>query len=177
MRQDKLFSRILLIFSIANVAVPAPAVVRQRHLDLTKAASEKRSQGSGNGETGDLPFDSSSGIPPPNSPPGDWAWFHRLSSEPEVPESSSAASNRITTQAPGAMEISMSDSAHWGEHEPLLPHLDSPPDRFISDALASKILVSAAVISLTAGTAFAIHKSSLESSKHPYVSLLSPADI
>lgn len=133
MRQDKLFSRILLIFSIANVAVPAPAVVRQRHLDLTKAASEKRSQGSGNGETGDLPLDSSSGIPPPNSPPGDWAWFHRLSSEPEVPESSSAAANRIATQASGTSGLDDGASEYWTPESSFrtAPH-DSPTHEWAS---------------------------------------------
>jgi hypothetical protein len=72
-----MFARILLIFSVANVALAAPAAVppvRQRHLDVAKAASEKRAPGSGNGATGgDLP-----------------------------PESSSAAANHITTQALGA---------------------------------------------------------------------------
>jgi hypothetical protein len=42
MRQDKTIARILLISFVANVALAAPAVVRQRHLDVAKAASEKR---------------------------------------------------------------------------------------------------------------------------------------
>ena len=45
MRQDKTVARILLIFSVINVALEALAVVRQGHLDVAKdvtAASEKR---------------------------------------------------------------------------------------------------------------------------------------
>ena len=42
MRQDRIVARILLIFSVVNVALAAPAVVRQGHPDMTRAASEKR---------------------------------------------------------------------------------------------------------------------------------------
>ena len=42
MRQDKMFARILLILLVANVTLAAPAIVRRRHLDVAKAASEKR---------------------------------------------------------------------------------------------------------------------------------------
>ena len=82
MRQDKTFARILLIFPVANVVIAAPSVVRPRHLDVAKAASEKRATGSGNGAT------------------DDWAWFHHMPSE--LPESSSVTANRITTQASGS---------------------------------------------------------------------------
>ena len=112
MRQDKIFARILLIFSIANVAIAAPAAVRQRHLDVAKAASEKRASGSGDGETSDLQPDSSPGITPHENPTDDWAWFHRLSSQPDVPESSSAVANRIATQSSG--ESGLGDGAAGG---------------------------------------------------------------
>jgi hypothetical protein len=46
MYQDKIVARILLIFSLANVALAAPAV-RERHPDVADTASEKRA-GSGN---------------------------------------------------------------------------------------------------------------------------------
>ena len=42
MRQDKTVARILLIFSAADVVLASHAVVRQSHMDLAKAASEKR---------------------------------------------------------------------------------------------------------------------------------------
>jgi hypothetical protein len=42
MRQDKTVARILLIFSAANVVLASHAVVRQSHMDVAKAASEKR---------------------------------------------------------------------------------------------------------------------------------------
>ena len=144
MRQDKIFARILLIFSIANVAIAAPAVVRQRHLDVAKAASEKRAPPSGNGETpqtgdgetpqaGDSPPDSPpSRIPPPNSPSDDWEWFHRLSSKPEIPESSSAAENRINTQAsggPGSGDGAAGDSLPGSESH--IPPPNSPSDAWV----------------------------------------------
>ena len=91
MHQDKILARILLIFSVANLALAAPAAVRQRHLDVAKAVSQKRGPpGSDNGETGEFPPESSSSMPPHNGATNGW------------PESSSAAANRITTQAPGA---------------------------------------------------------------------------
>ena len=42
MRQDRIVARILLIFSVVNVALAAPAVVRQGHPDMARAASQKR---------------------------------------------------------------------------------------------------------------------------------------
>ena len=39
MRRDKTVARILLIFSVANVALAAPAAVRQRHLDESAIAA------------------------------------------------------------------------------------------------------------------------------------------
>ena len=85
--------RILLIFSIAEAALAAPAVVRQIHLDQAKAASEKRAPGSVNGETGDFSTDMSRLLPP------------------GVP-SSSAVEDRITTFASGA------SSSRMPPHEP-----------------------------------------------------------
>ena len=52
MRPDKIVARILLVFSVANVALAAPAVARQRYLDVAKAASKKRAPGSNTGITG-----------------------------------------------------------------------------------------------------------------------------
>ena len=42
MHRDKTIARILLIFSVVNVALAAPAVVRQRRMDVAEAASGKR---------------------------------------------------------------------------------------------------------------------------------------
>ena len=50
MHRDKTVARMLLIFSIANVALAAPAVVQERNLDVAGAASEKRA-GSDHGST------------------------------------------------------------------------------------------------------------------------------
>ena len=47
MRQDKTVAQILLIFSVNNFALAAPAIVQHRHRDETEAALEKRdSEGS-----------------------------------------------------------------------------------------------------------------------------------
>ena len=99
MRQDKTFVRILLIFSIFDVALAAPAVLRQRHPDVVKAASEKRGPGSDDGETSNLPPEPASPMPP-HDPPPDKTWWDWLG--PDSPKSSSAAEDRITTQASGA---------------------------------------------------------------------------
>ena len=57
MRRDKMVARILLILSAVNVALAAPAVVRQGLSDVVGAASEKRSKsGDGAGEPLHLPL-------------------------------------------------------------------------------------------------------------------------
>jgi hypothetical protein len=96
MHRDKIIARILFIFSVANLALAAPAVVRQRHLDVAKAASQKRGPpGSGNGETGDSPPESSSRMPSHDGPT----------------DGSPAAANRITTQASGAPGLGNEETA------------------------------------------------------------------
>jgi hypothetical protein len=62
MRRDKTVARILLIFSATNVVFASPAVVPQSHLDVTKAASEKRT-GSEDGTTSGTTVN----LPPPES--------------------------------------------------------------------------------------------------------------
>ena len=97
MHRDKIVARILLIFSVANIALAAPTVARQRHLDVAaKAASQKRA---GNEES---PTVSLSGMPPYGGLTNGWA------------EPPSAASNRLTSLAPGP--------PIWGDE----PH---PPSR------------------------------------------------
>ena len=103
MRQDKTFAGILLIFSVANVALAAPAAVRQRYLDAAKAASEKRAPGSVNGETGgDLPPGSSSAANHITTQASEAAVSDNGATGGLPPESSPSAANRITTQALGA---------------------------------------------------------------------------
>ena len=50
MRQDKIIVRILLIFSFANIALAAPAVVRRRHMDVAEAASRSGKRGGSDDE-------------------------------------------------------------------------------------------------------------------------------
>ena len=127
MRPDKTFVRILPIFSVANVAIAAPAAVRQRYLDVAKAAPEKRAPGLDGGETGGLPPESSPPMPPHGDHPTDmsrWAWLL-------WPDPPPAADNRITTQASGA---SGSGNGATGdlpvESSPRIPPHDSPPDEW-----------------------------------------------
>jgi hypothetical protein len=147
-------ARILLIFSVANIALAAPAAVRQRHLDIAKAASQKRGPGSDNGETGDFPPELSSRMPPHESghdgPTNGWAdssSAYDTSDEAESSsaydtsdeaESSSAATYDTSDEAPGALGLdngetrdlatasSSSDSAHLGDLPPP-PHQGSAP--------------------------------------------------
>jgi hypothetical protein len=103
MRQDKTLARILLIFSVANVALAAPAAVRQRYLDVAKAASEKRAPGSVNGETGgDLPPESSFAANHITTQASEATVSDNGATGDLPPESSPSAANRITTQALGA---------------------------------------------------------------------------
>ena len=71
MRRDKTIVQILLIFSVANIALAAPAVARQRPMDVAKAASEKRgnsedeaTDGSGSEPMPELESDSDAGSEP-----------------------------------------------------------------------------------------------------------------
>ena len=130
MHPDKIFVRILLIFSVANVAIAAPAAVRQRYLDVAKAASEKRAQGSDDVEMGNLPPESS----PPMAPHGDrptdmsrWAWLLW----PDPPDSSPASDNRITTQASGASGSGNGATGNLppASLSPTPPH-DGPADKW-----------------------------------------------
>ena len=133
MRPDKTFVRILLVFSVANVAIAAPAEVRQRYLDvanLAKAASEKRAPGSDGEETGGLPPESSPPMPPHGDHPTDmsrWAWLLW----PDPPDPSPAAENRITTQSSGASGLGNGATGNLppASLSPTPPH-DSPADKW-----------------------------------------------
>ena len=128
MRSDRIFARILLVISVANVALAAPAAVRQRYLEVAKAASEKRGSGSGSdgGETSDLPPEPSSPMPSHDLPIDKSKWDLFL--WPGLAKSSPAAEDRITTQASGT-----SGSGN-GATSDLPPESSSPmpPDDHIS---------------------------------------------
>jgi hypothetical protein len=179
MRPDKIVARILLVFSVANVALAAPAVVRQRHLDVAKAASEKRAPGSDNGATGEVELAAPSSTTPLEEQHPVWKWLNGahsgapLNAEPEwttlgPPE---AESERSPLGTPGA-EPERSPLSTPGV-EPERPLLSPPEaDRFISDSLKHKALLSAGAIGVlgaTAGVAYGINKLI----NHLYVSPLS----
>ena len=166
-------ARILLIFSVARVALAAPAVVRQRHLDLAKAASEKRAPGSDNGETGaNLPPESSSRMPPHDHYTDGtdfWAWLTgppRLGPPGSEPEWSSAQANQITTtQASGSTSSSdTSESSPLGSGDLPPPHQAAPEaNRIFSDADKRKIFGVAGVIVGAVVIGIGIH----QTIKHP----------
>ena len=130
MRQDRIFARILLIFSVANVALTAPAaIVRQRHLDVAKAASEylKRTPAGSESESESSDYGDSGSNSPPKSPsPNDpiWTWLEGAAdseppshaSTPEWPEPGSTAENRITPE----------EDSDW-------PDSNSPPESLQSE--------------------------------------------
>ena len=92
MRSDRIFARILLVISVANAALAAPAAVRQRYLEVVKAASKKRGPGSDGGETSDLPPKSSSPVSSHDLPADklkQWDWLLW----PESPKSSPKSSD------------------------------------------------------------------------------------
>ena len=139
MRRDKTVARILLIFSAANVVLASPAVVRQSHVDVAKAASEKRAND----------------LPPPESEtfhPAPFEHFENMmkwvnsdksasESGPALtqPESSSAAANRIiTTQASGSSSSSYDNPPpDSGAHLPPPP----PPPRPLRQGLPPSVAV------------------------------------
>ena len=254
MRQDRIFARILLIFSVANVALAAPAVVRQRHLDLVaKAASEKRQEkrAPGDGATGetlppeDHPIwgwlknadpgppspDRTPGWPEPVSPPAmriipgqgwelpSFPTMHNIPAHgwptspsppptlasyviPPAPQgewrSSSFTDTSLTSSSEGPLlpphhqdSAPVSTAASGPNRDPLPPslHQNSAPEltaapesganRFISDSLKHKILVSSGVIGVIGGAA-ALAYGIQQWVQHPYVSplpTLHPADI
>ena len=97
MRQDKIIARILLIFSVANIALAAPVVVRQRHLDVARAASQKRGRPIPDYEETD---GSSSSMPPHDGLASGWV------------ESSPTEANRIPTQASEAPGLDNEETAN-----------------------------------------------------------------
>ena len=71
MRRDRIIARILLFFTVANVTLAAPAVVRQRHLDVTEAARKRGNAGSQLTVSGQTSSGSSDSFWDPYHPPSD----------------------------------------------------------------------------------------------------------
>ena len=169
MRPDRIVARILLVFSVANVALAAPAVVRQRHLDVAKAALEKRVPVSDNGGEVELGSPSST---TPLRPAGEQDLFSKWLAgvHPGPPEDAEPAwsplgsSRAVAGARPGPPEDARPVSSPLG-----------PPkaNKFISESLKSKLLVSSGVVAVLAGTAglaYGIH----QWITRPYVSPCSP---
>jgi hypothetical protein len=196
MRRDKTVARILLIFSATNVVFASPAVVPQSHLDVTKAASEKRT-GSEDGTTSGTTIN----LPPPES---EWhplsSGSHPLSSESHPPSSESLPPTfeyyedmmrnfNGGSSAPGPQPESSSAPGHQSESS-LVPgpqpessssssSYNNPPaavpaeaGRFITDEVKHKLILGGLVTTLVGSTAvFAYGVTELV--KGLYVSLLS----
>ena len=165
MRRDKTVARILLIFSTTNVVFASPAVVPQSHLDVTKAASEKRA-GSEDGTTSGTTVN----LPPPESE------SHPLSPESQPESSSSSSSSSSSYDNP---------SAESGGHlsprprRPPLPPLPPRPLRVINipsaaehGGIKQKIIVGGLVTALVGSTAILAYAGT-QIAKQLYVSLLS----
>ena len=201
MRRDQTFAQIFLILSVANVALAAPAVVRQRHLDVAEAASEKRGQGQSlpTGSTIELPPAPAPGLGSIRMPPHEhyadmWGWVNNNQLTPpspggtgSVPESSSAAANRITaTQAPPrtanqnrittlSPESSFHSSVNWPDPVPP-PHLLAPPEGIISRFGELGYLKLVGILGAGVAFGYGLNKGIKKMYVYP-LSPLSPADI
>ena len=188
MRQDKTFARILLIFSVANLALAAPAVVRQRHLDVAKAASEKRTQGSDIESTGTFGT-GASGMPPNEHYEDMWKWANSDQPAPLPPGSPGSApapapANRIiTTQAPRpaapagnryvpvSPESSFHSSANWPDPSPPRHLLAKPGlDEFIDKHPGVTYMGVVGILGSAVAFGYALN----QGVKQMYVSPLSP---
>ena len=115
MRQDKTFARIFFVIFVVNLALAAPAVVRQRHLDVAKAASEKRAQDPEIGST-DSPGTGPSRMPPHEHYTHMWGWANGDHLESL---SSGSGSSWETSNSP---PTSFHSSVNWPDPSPP-PHL------------------------------------------------------
>ena len=163
MRQDKTVARILLILSVAKAALAAPAVVRQRHLELAKAASEKRAPGSDNGATGgDLQPESSSRMPPHDHYTDGtdfWAWLT------DPPHSGPPGFEPLWSSAPENHIIATPAPESTTSAQPA-----TEAGRIFSDADKRKIFgVGSAIVGIVV-----LGVGIQQTIKHSYVSSLSP---
>jgi hypothetical protein len=182
MRRDKIVARILIIFSVVDVVLAAPAAVRQGHLgvaDDVTAALVKRSQ--------DLA--STSGKPPQLPPPG------LVGSMPEgmIPAASDKESYRSSSSSDYSSEGELLQSPQPGQ-EGSRPEPLEDSDLFFSASSSAgeplpeasnaalkatkAILAMGAVIGISVGVIYGIKKIQNSSSRGYAPPLLrpSPAD-
>ena len=184
MRRDKTVARILLIFSATNVVFASPAVVPQSHLDVTKAASEKRADGTTSGTTVNLPPPESESHPPLRSeslPPAFKHYedmmqkFNGDSSAPgRQPESSSS---NPPAESGGHLPPPPPPPPPRPQRQNFLPSAAVPAEasHFITSEVKHKIILGGLVTAFVgsiAGIAYGM-KYIVNEYKAPYVSLLS----
>ena len=170
MRQDNIFARILVLFSVANVALAGTAVVQQRHLDVAKAASEKRGDElpPASAQAPASEFDSAR-LPPHDHYMNMW-WEldgdHSAPPSPGAPlESSPAAANRIITTegsptSPPPPHQNFPPQPPHQKFQKFPPPATAPQtDRFFSNELKLKIskgLYVAGVLGSTAAILYGL---------------------
>jgi hypothetical protein len=186
MRRDKTVARILLIFSATNVVFASPAVVPQSHLDVTKAASEKRAgseDGTTSGTTVNLPPPESESLPVSSEsiPPGFEYYedmmrkFNGGSSAPgPQPESSSAPGHQPETSLVQPESSSSEESGGHLPPPPMPPRPAVPAEagRFITDEVKRKLIMGG-LATVLVGSIVGIAYSATQLAKQSYVSLLS----
>jgi hypothetical protein len=126
MRRDKIVARILLIFSIANAVLAAPAVVRQRHLDNAGDESADESTPSLESGSGYLPDYEAS--PGPDRPP-----LSTLSSDDSDTPSSFHSESDFDADQYYADQLSSSES-HFGSKAESWHSWDGSPSATLHSA-------------------------------------------
>jgi len=157
MHRDKMVARILLILSVVHVAAAAPAIVRQRSLDVDEdvtAASEKR------GDSGNTPQDVNPVPQMNNDQPSASGTAQRVND----PQPASGASH-LHNNPPQLHDDSLTASETSSVHDPLLGPAEfrdvpyaplsqepgTPPtnNHLISDENMSRLKFVAAVVAIT----------------------------
>jgi hypothetical protein len=149
MRRYRIIARILLIFSFAKVALAAPAVVRQRHLDVAESAQKRGNEANQATVSEPMPESADSGPDPHFSVP-----------ESPYPDSDVESLSKWLPGSPVGSEHSVSDTeslSGWLAQDPAPPKSNN----IFSDDLIRKlkkvaIWGTAAVIS--AGVTYGILK-------------------
>jgi hypothetical protein len=176
MRQDKIFARILVLFSVGNVALAGTAVVRQRHLDVAKAASEKRADEL---PPAQAPVDSAR-LPPHMNMWWELNGDHSAPPSPGAPpESSTAAANRIiategSPTSPPPPHQNFPPQPPHQNFQNFPPQATAPQaDRFFSNELKLKISKGLYVTGVLGSTAAILYGLAEMFKPKKYVSPLS----
>lgn len=193
MHQDKTVAQILLIFSVANVALAVPTVVRQRN-PVTGGLDDESTDRSGSEPMPELVSDSD--LAPESLDDSPLESPARSSHQDSLPASPAVYSypNSVfdsSTDSSGSIEEWESPGFHWpdfasihdsapGSPSGSSDHDLAPPEpvTFFNDALKTKLKIYAslgAVVGVSAGLVYEVHKRVKDTRSHgAYVSPLFP---